>query len=244
MTMPMLPGPQKDFCACGCQLFGRPRTGKCAGHIRGCACPKCRGGRNRQAGLKKQRAAAKALNIPKGASMRSGQEEHWGGGVRVEVKSGKQVSPVITRFRLARDQSEVHRALGDHRPFLWVTSFDGLTLGTFVLDQAANIAAGLAENLGRSDLGGHGEVEDPADGADGQGLDEVAPLVGSQPGLSPEADRGVVDAVNHTDSVQGVARSGNGASVSFPTDLEPDAQYDATLDLATGRLTMRRADDV
>src|SRR3982751_3177925 len=79
----MLPGPMKASCACGCGLFGRPRTGKLEGHVRLCPCKRCQGGRNRTKGLNHQRKAAKALSIPKGASMRSGQEEHWGGAVRV-----------------------------------------------------------------------------------------------------------------------------------------------------------------
>jgi hypothetical protein len=53
-----------------------------------------------------QRKAAKALGIPKVGPMRSGQEEHWGGAVRVEVKSGAQCGPIITRFRNAEAQSE------------------------------------------------------------------------------------------------------------------------------------------
>src|SRR3982751_5314905 len=144
----MLPGPMKASCACGCGLFGRPRTGKLEGHVRLCPCKRCQGGRNRTKGLNHQRKAAKALSIPKGASMRSGQEEHWGGAVRVEVKSGAQCGPIITRFRLYEAQSETQRAIGDHRPFLAAVSHDGLSLGIFRLSQAAEVAAALADNLG------------------------------------------------------------------------------------------------
>jgi hypothetical protein len=195
----MLPGPMKASCACGCGLFGRPRTGKLEGHVRLCPCKRCQGGRNRTKGLNHQRKAAKALSIPKGASMRSGQEEHWGGAVRVEVKSGAQCGPIITRFRLYEAQSEAQRAIGDHRPFLAAVSHDGLSLGIFRLDQAANIAAALAENLGL--LVGE-DAEDPADhGRDvGRHLGQVEPEL-ADPGLTTERQGGVED-VHHGDHLE------------------------------------------
>jgi len=66
----------KRDCVCGCGLFGTPRK-RPEGHIRGCECPRCRGKRNRQKGLKKQREARKALD---------------------EVKSGAQIKPAVTAW--------------------------------------------------------------------------------------------------------------------------------------------------
>lgn len=99
-------------------------------------------------GADAQRSAARKVGIQKVGSFFPGHEEDYGGGVRIEVKAGGQVKPALTAFRRMRDQSEAKRPIGDHRPFLAVASDDGLTIGMFVLDQAANIAAALAENLG------------------------------------------------------------------------------------------------
>ena len=66
------------------------------------------GKRNRSKGDSKARVARKALGLT-GANTR--HEEHWGGGLRVEVKAGAQVGPIWTRFRDARNQSEVQRPI-------------------------------------------------------------------------------------------------------------------------------------
>ncbi len=60
-------------------------------------------------------------------------EELWGGAVRVEVKAGAQIEPIATRYRLAEQQSEQHRAIGDIRPFVLVTMPDGERDGLVVL---------------------------------------------------------------------------------------------------------------
>lgn len=60
-------------------------------------------------------------------------EELWGGAMRVEMKAGAQVSPIVTRYRNAEQQSEQHRAIGDIRPFVLVAMPDGETDGLAVM---------------------------------------------------------------------------------------------------------------
>lgn len=60
-------------------------------------------------------------------------EELWGGAMRVEMKAGAQVSPIVTRYRNAEQQSEQHRAIGDIRPFVLVAMPDGESDGLAVM---------------------------------------------------------------------------------------------------------------
>ena len=119
----------KADCICGCGLFGTPLK-RPEGHVRGCLCRRCLGKRNRAKGDSKARKARKALGIP-GAMSR--HEEHWGGRCRVEMKAGKQVQPIATKFYLARAQSEVQRPLADTRPFLMVAMPDGQSDGIVLM---------------------------------------------------------------------------------------------------------------
>lgn len=123
----------RDKCSIeNCPLFGtlgiQGRDGK--RRVKGCGDPVARGKRNRAKGDAKARRARKALGIA-GANTR--HEEHWGGAFRVEVKAGKQVAPIWTRFLLAETQSEQARAIGDPRPFLMIAmpdnTQDGLVIG-------------------------------------------------------------------------------------------------------------------
>jgi hypothetical protein len=110
-------------------------------------CSSCRGRRNRQSGMRKQRDARKALEQLTGAEAarfvgQLGNEESWAGlPLRVEVKSGAQVSPIWTRYAAAEAQSENNRALGDVKPFVMVAmgtrTSDGLVV--FRLSQFANV---------------------------------------------------------------------------------------------------------
>jgi hypothetical protein len=127
--MTELLGPTKGYCACNCGLFGTLRK-RPEGHIRGCNCPKCRGKRNRQKGDSKARQARKALGI---TGVNSRHEEVWGGDVRVEVKAGAQVKPVVTAFLRCEIQSEQHRPIGDNRPFMLVVMPDGSKDGFVVM---------------------------------------------------------------------------------------------------------------
>lgn len=98
-----------------CTVHGLPLK---SGHVRGCACRRCIGGRNRRQGVSRQRRFTKTAGIVQ-AKHRSqmGNEESFNDPWRWEIKSGKQVDPILTRFLLARDQSEASRAIGDNRPF-------------------------------------------------------------------------------------------------------------------------------
>lgn len=115
-----------------CPLFGTLGTAGRDGNrrVKGCGDPVARGKRNRAKGDAKARRARKTLGIS-GANTR--HEEHWGGAFRVEVKAGKQVAPMWTRFLLAETQSEQARPVGDPRPFLMIAmpdnTQDGLVIG-------------------------------------------------------------------------------------------------------------------
>jgi hypothetical protein len=111
-------------CECGCEVVGRPTKG--TGHVRGCSCPRCRGGRNRRKGMTAQRQFQKAAGI-KQARFRgiNGNEEGWRDYWAWEIKSGSQVRPVITAYRKCRAQVEANRALGDNRPVAIGASYDG-----------------------------------------------------------------------------------------------------------------------
>jgi len=98
---------RRDRCTLGdaCPKFGtlgRPaRDGK--RRVKGCGDPVARGRRNRAKGDSKARRARKMLGIA-GANTR--HEELWGGALRVEMKAGAQVSPIVTRYRAAEQQSD------------------------------------------------------------------------------------------------------------------------------------------
>lgn len=98
--------------------------------VKGCGDPVARGKRNRAKGDSKARRARKMLGIA-GANTR--HEELWGGVVRVEMKAGAQVSPIVTRYRNAEQQSEQSRSLGDIRPFVLVAMPDGESDGLAVM---------------------------------------------------------------------------------------------------------------
>lgn len=101
-----------------------------------------RGINNRRKGMKKQRSARKVLEEVAGVesaarySSLTSNEESWRLPVRVEVKAGKQVGPIETRFTKAEDQSERNthspRAVGDTRPFVMVAMPDGWSDGLVI----------------------------------------------------------------------------------------------------------------
>lgn len=116
----------------GCPKFGTlgkaGRDGK--RRVKGCDDPVARGRRNRAKGDSKARKARKALGIG-GANTR--HEEHWGGHLRVEVKAGKQIEPIATRFLSAEQQSDQHKSLGDVRPFAMIAMPDGMSDGLVIM---------------------------------------------------------------------------------------------------------------
>jgi hypothetical protein len=96
-----------------------------------------RGRLNKQKGHRKQSLARKALEDLFGAEAlfhgRKANEEAWTHlPVRVEVKAGKQVAPIETRFLAAEKQADTAKATGDPRPFVYIAMPDGMTDGLFI----------------------------------------------------------------------------------------------------------------
>lgn len=115
MTALPLPGPEKVDCPDGCGKFGRPLKTR-SGHVRGCPCRPCLGGRSSKTGKSKHRLFTKRAGIVVGYR-RSSDEERWVDAFRWEIKSGLKADPVVTAYENARAQSEETRAFGDPRPF-------------------------------------------------------------------------------------------------------------------------------
>ena len=82
-------------------------------------------------------------------------EENWRSAVRIEVKAGKQVGPIATRFEKAEAQSweNVKNQVGGGRgkPFMMVAmpddTSDGIVL--FRLSQLKEVVEGIIENWER-----------------------------------------------------------------------------------------------
>lgn len=96
-----------------------------------------RGRLNKQKGHRKQSLARKALeDLFETEALfhgRKANEEAWTHlPVRVEVKAGKQVGPIETRFLAAEKQAATAKATGDPRPFVYVAMPDGMTDGLFI----------------------------------------------------------------------------------------------------------------
>lgn len=104
-----------------------PTTGELK---RTCGCYSCIGRRNRQKGKRKQREARKTLEDHFGTAgptvTATAHEEAWRMRVRAEVKSGQQVKAMVTRYLEAETQSEISKAIGDLRPFVFVAAPDGM----------------------------------------------------------------------------------------------------------------------
>lgn len=147
----------KGECMCGmesCTLFGTLGREDKQGrrHVRGCACPVCRGRRNRKSGLAKQSKAARALGVPAGKFVPS-NEESWGGYFANEVKSGKQVGPVANWWR--RVEAQVLANEPDHgarrKPVRAVAMPEGMSDGLVVMRLSAwreHVAPALDEFYG------------------------------------------------------------------------------------------------
>jgi len=107
-----------------------------------------RGLTNKNKGRRKQNLARKKLKIPD-TKFRSqmGNEESWKGEVRVEVKAGKQVQTLWTKYLKAKEQSDTNTSIGDTRPFLFVAMPDGTSNGLVVmeLDKLEEIVFALIE---------------------------------------------------------------------------------------------------
>ncbi|SRR5690554_1381443 len=92
-----------------------------------CTCPRCLGARNKRKGSRGQTKTRKALGLKseKWRGLHANEETWHSSNLRVEVKSGKQVQPVATRYVAARNQSDAARPIGDFRPFIFVAVPDG-----------------------------------------------------------------------------------------------------------------------
>jgi hypothetical protein len=107
---------RKDACPVEGTLYAKGKDGKL--RVRQCGDNVSRGRSNRRGGLTGQRRAAKLAGVPNVGPMWPGNEEHYAGTLRIEVKSGSQVKPMLTAFVKAEKQSEAQRPIGDNRPFL------------------------------------------------------------------------------------------------------------------------------
>ena len=67
--------------------------------------------------------------------------------MRVEIKAGKQVSPIWTRFQLAEAQSEAARAIADNRPFVMIAMPDDTRDGIVLcrLSEVQKVAVAVLE---------------------------------------------------------------------------------------------------
>ena len=107
-----------------------------------------RGLTDKNKGRRKQNLARKKLRIPD-TKFRSqmGNEESWQGEVRVEVKAGKQVQTLWTKYLKAKEQSDTNTRIGDTRPFMFVAMPDGTSNGLVVveLDKLDEVVFALLE---------------------------------------------------------------------------------------------------
>ena len=140
-------------CGCGCGATGtlraRPWSNGQRCVKRGCDCRRCLGRRSKEKGGKRQARAARAVGIPR-SNLSPGHEEFLGGTVRIEVKAGAQVGPILTRYRAMEAQSEAARPFGDSRPFVGVAMPEGVSWGIVMIrtDRLPEAVAALAEQLG------------------------------------------------------------------------------------------------
>ena len=105
---------------------------------------------NRNNGRTKQELARKLLKVPDSKSGRiPADEEDWNSNVLFEVKSGKQVDPIATRFYNAESQSqEFVDTLGKKKPFSMVAMPTGTGDGIFMcrLSSLEKVVEGLQKN--------------------------------------------------------------------------------------------------
>tara|TARA_R100000734_G_C3309024_1_gene99674 strand:+ start:589 stop:969 length:381 start_codon:yes stop_codon:yes gene_type:complete len=105
---------------------------------------------NRNNGRTKQELARKLLKVPDNKSGRiPADEEDWNSNVLFEVKSGKQVDPIATRFYNAESQSqEFVDTLGKKKPFSMVAMPTGTGDGIFMcrLSSLEKVVEGLQKN--------------------------------------------------------------------------------------------------
>lgn len=67
-------------------------------HVQRCMCKRCKGERVRSGGSDGQRDSARRAGVKKAGAIFAGQEEHYDGDTRIEVKTGVQTRPIGTAF--------------------------------------------------------------------------------------------------------------------------------------------------
>ncbi len=118
-----------------------------------CKCKTCVARRNRNKGRRKQNRARKLLKIPNNRfAGADAHEENWQTGIRVEVKSGKQIQPLVNAFNKGKAQSDAnHVAIGsEYKPFCHVAMPDGSTTGIISLEikDLENFCIEVLKNFG------------------------------------------------------------------------------------------------
>lgn len=105
---------------------------------------------NRNNGRSKQELARKLLKVPDNVGGKiPADEEDWNSNVLFEVKSGKQVDPIATRFYNAESQSqEFQDVWKEKKPFSMVAMPNGTGDGLLIcrLSELQNVVAGLLAN--------------------------------------------------------------------------------------------------
>ena len=105
---------------------------------------------NRNNGRTKQELARKLLKVPDNVGGKiPADEEDWNSKVLFEVKSGKQVDPIATRFYNAESQSqEFQDVWKEKKPFSMIAMPNGTGDGLLIcrLSELQNVVAGLLAN--------------------------------------------------------------------------------------------------
>lgn len=129
------PGPQVA-CPCRCGTVGvlRRKVMKDGlAHVHRCPCNRCQGGRNRRRGQESASDWRQEAGVPSARwKGRNANEETWADDeYRYEHKNdGLNARPVASAYKRTRAQSDTAKAIGDPRPFVMATSYDGLKLAT------------------------------------------------------------------------------------------------------------------
>ena len=105
---------------------------------------------NRNNGRSKQELARKLLKVPDNVGGKiPADEEDWNSNILFEVKSGKQVDPIATRFYNAESQSqEFQDVWKEKKPFSMIAMPNGTGDGLLIcrLSELQNVVAGLLAN--------------------------------------------------------------------------------------------------
>ena len=105
---------------------------------------------NRNNGRSKQELARKLLKVPDNVGGKiPADEEDWNSNILFEVKSGKQVDPIATRFYNAESQSqEFQDVWKEKKPFSMIAMPNGTGDGLLVcrLSELQKVVAGLLAN--------------------------------------------------------------------------------------------------